>query len=110
MFDCRYIDRNLDMAFRSRSKEASLLWRDLCGKLPFTAERLGAWALLDAVFRYPGSVACVRSCLAACPPGEVLDLFSQGLTENNLEAMTDLLRRGLDMDWSMLLEREGPPH
>ena len=101
LFDCKFIDTNLDMAFRSRSKHAGVLWRDLYQSLPVTAQRLGVWAVLDAIFRYPGDVRCVRGCLAACPHEDVVDLFGQGLTEENLQPVTDMLRRGFQLDWSM---------
>ena len=101
LFDCKYVDKNLDMAFRSRSKQAGVLWRDLYGSLPVTAQRLGVWALLDAIFRYPGDVRCVRGCLAACPHEDVVYLFSEGLTQDNLQPVTDMLKRGFQLDWSM---------
>ena len=101
LFDCKYVDKNLDMAFRSRSKQAGVLWRDLYGSLPVTAQRLGVWAVLDAIFRYPGDVRCVRGCLAACPHEDVVHLFSEGLTQDNLQPVTDMLKRGFQLDWSM---------
>lgn len=57
--------------------------------------------VLDDIFRSNGCVQYVRACLATCHPEEVLHLFGQGLAEDTVVAITDLLKGGLDLDWSM---------
>ena len=101
LLTCGYVNTNLDMAFRSRSKQASALWRDLYGSLPLTAPRIGIWVLLDAMFRYTGDMQCVQACLAACPQVELAHLFGQGLAEETQDRVTAMLQRGLKLDWTM---------
>ena len=101
LLTCGCVSTNLDMAFRSRSKQASALWRDLYGSLPLTAPRLGIWVLLDAMFRYTGEMQFVQACLAACPQVELAHLLGQGLTEETQDRVTAMLQRGLKLDWTM---------
>ena len=59
------------------------------------------WAFLAAIFRYLGDARCVRGCFAACPHKEVAYLLSEGLTQVNSQPVTDMLKRGFQLDWSM---------
>lgn len=54
LFHCKYVDKHLKMAWRSRSTQTSELLRDVYGSLPVTVQRLGVcdgrWPLLSSLF------------------------------------------------------------
>ena len=90
----KYVDRALDMAFRGRSKESATMWLDMYGKAAVAAPQLAAWTVLDACFRYLGSRAAIDGALFACSSTEVERVFSEGVTVENPQKITSLLRKG----------------
>ena len=87
-----YLTTKLDMAWRTRSKNAVLLYRRLFPNQALQLQSLASWLVAVCVFRYPGKMELLNSALLTHTDEQVSDSL------RSVQSFTALLKKSLEID------------